>query len=131
MGHHPLTAEAQDKDDSEQNPQRVIDHHGQASQRHHQEDHRPEPGGAEPVRSGAKPDHDCGRDQRARAVEPTPFAVAEAVVLANALATKLPALGDGPPRQLFLVVLFGFLGVINIVGLKVNFYFYLFYIKFK
>ena len=41
-----------------------------------------------------------------------------AVVLANALATKLPALGDGPPRQLFFVVLFGFLGVINIFGLK-------------
>jgi amino acid transporter len=41
-----------------------------------------------------------------------------AVVVANALATKLPALAEGPPRQLFFVMLFGFLGVINIVGLK-------------
>ena len=41
-----------------------------------------------------------------------------AVALTDALATKLPALGDGLPRQLFFVALFGFLGVINIVGLK-------------
>ena len=36
MRHHALTAKAQDKDDPEQNPERVIDGHGEASQRHHQ-----------------------------------------------------------------------------------------------
>jgi basic amino acid/polyamine antiporter, APA family len=41
-----------------------------------------------------------------------------AVALTNALALKLPLLSQGLPRGLFILALFAFLAVINIVGLK-------------
>jgi amino acid transporter len=41
-----------------------------------------------------------------------------AVALTEALALQLPLLSEGLPRSLFIVVLFAFLAVINIVGLK-------------